>query len=134
MSKSLSELLKEKDLIEERLRSIPFSYSGVLQFCGAEVLTFRRFGTCQGTWIAKVRYKSETFWLRGNFGSCSGCDTLYGVLEQFQDNYYNWHCYQLFDEIEEDSEESLKLFIEAADEHFNRLLDFGRNLLEDQKT
>lgn len=50
-------------------------YSKALEMAGATVLDFEMFGSYQGDWIAHVTLPDgRTGFIRGYFGSCSGCD------------------------------------------------------------
>ncbi len=51
-------------------------YDDALRLAGAEVHAYESFGSYQGIWLAKVTYQGKTGWVRGYFGSCSGCDGL----------------------------------------------------------
>ncbi len=51
-------------------------YEGVLRLAGAKVLCYKRFGSWQGDWLAKVQYDSKTFWVHGYYGSCTQCDAV----------------------------------------------------------
>ena len=51
-------------------------YKEALEAAGAEVMAFEEFGSYQGDWWAKVRYKGELGWVQGSYGSCSGCDAF----------------------------------------------------------
>jgi len=51
-------------------------YKDALIAAGAEVLAYETFGSYQGDWWAKVNYEGKQFWVRGSYGSCSGCDAL----------------------------------------------------------
>lgn len=58
-----------------------FEYSGyckALRAAGAEVLVWDEFGSYQGDWLAKVVYKGKIGFIRGGYGSCSGCDAFEG--------------------------------------------------------
>lgn len=51
-------------------------YSLALESAGAKVLDYEQFGDYQGSWIAKVSYKGAVGYIRGFYGSCSGCDAF----------------------------------------------------------
>lgn len=53
-----------------------YSYHGALEAAGAEVLAFEEFGSYQGNWWAKVMYQGQIGWVKGSYGSCSGCDAI----------------------------------------------------------
>lgn len=52
------------------------SYAEALEAAGAVVIEFEEFGSYQGDWWAKVRYKGVEGWVCGSYGSCSGCDAF----------------------------------------------------------
>ena len=54
-----------------------------LQLAGAEVIIYQVFGCYQGNWVAKVRYHGSTGWIVGNYGSCSGCDTIEAINSNY---------------------------------------------------
>ena len=54
------------------------SYEEAMTAAGANVLRFEQFGSYQGDWFALVQYNSETGWVHGSYGSCSGCDAFEG--------------------------------------------------------
>jgi hypothetical protein len=49
-------------------------YKETMEMAGATVHSFREFGSYQGDWLAKVTWKGELGFVRGSYGSCSGCD------------------------------------------------------------
>jgi len=51
-------------------------YEKCLQLAGAKVTAFEKFGSYQGNWWAKVKYKGKTGWITRAFGSCSVCDAF----------------------------------------------------------
>lgn len=51
-------------------------YQEAMEAAGAEVLAFESFGSYQGDWWALVRFDGRTGWVRGSYGSCSGCDAF----------------------------------------------------------
>lgn len=56
------------------------SYEGALALAGATVLAFKRFGSYQGTWWAKL----PDGYIRGSYGSCSGCDEVEGLTSCYE--------------------------------------------------
>jgi hypothetical protein len=52
------------------------SYETALEAAGAVVHDFQSFGSYQGDWLAKVTYQGVTGFVRGSYGSCSGCDSF----------------------------------------------------------
>lgn len=118
--------------IEKQLNEISWlTYDGVLEFSGAEILSWARFGSYQGDWCAKVKFKDEEFWLHGYFGSCSVCDSLQAEIEWFPNSYEdykfwynsNWHEDPDLSDVHED------LFVKQAEEHIQSVKDFGLRLL-----
>ena len=54
------------------------TYEDLLEDICEEVYCYREFGSYQGDWFAKVKYRNNICWIHGWFGSCSGCDWLQG--------------------------------------------------------
>jgi len=52
------------------------SYREALEATGAKVWAFQEFGSYQGEWLALVEYKNIFGWIKGSYGSCSGCDAF----------------------------------------------------------
>lgn len=52
------------------------SYKAALVAAGADVMAFEEFGSYQGDWWAAVMYRGEMGFVRGSYGSCSGCDSF----------------------------------------------------------
>lgn len=64
---------------EEELEKIKLTgYPDILSRLYDEVYCYEEFGSYQGDWLAKVRKGDKVFWLKGCFGSCSGCDWFLG--------------------------------------------------------
>lgn len=70
------------------------SYHEAMQAAGASVLNFQCFGDYQGTWWAKVLFEGKTFWVKGYYGSCSGCDDFYAHFNSYEQNGCGEHCYE----------------------------------------
>ena len=51
-------------------------YEDALVAAGARIHDFRSFGSYQGDWIAKITHEGVTGYVRGSFGSCTGCDAF----------------------------------------------------------
>ena len=81
-------------------------YAVALKAAGAELLAFGEWGSYQGDWVAHVRYKGREGFVRGWYGSCSGCDAFQAEM--------GW------DDTEPDYQE--------------RLVAFGANYLEELHT
>jgi hypothetical protein len=73
------------------------SYEEALKAAGADIIAFENFGSYQGEWWAKVKYKGEVGWINGSFGSCSSCDAF--------EAEFGWH-----DEDKPDYQERLISF------------------------
>ena len=52
------------------------SYKQALEAAGAKVNAFKGFGSYQGEWYALVDVGGRIGWIRGYYGSCSGCDAF----------------------------------------------------------
>lgn len=61
-------------------------YALALTAAGAKVLKFECFGSYQGDWLAKVIYKGKEGWVRGAYGSCSGCDAFEAEIDYSPEN------------------------------------------------
>lgn len=60
-----------------RPHKVRLSYKGALETAGVKVHLFKEFGSYQGEWWAKVTMADgRKGWIRGYYGSCSGCDAL----------------------------------------------------------
>lgn len=100
------------------------SYEQALEAAGAQVIVFEEFGSYQGDWWALVKYKGETGWVNGSYGSCSGCDAFEG--EFGYGNGYNggggfWD-YET-DQYREPTDKERK-------DYEARLADFGKTYLD----
>jgi len=67
-----------------------YTYSGALVAAGWNVIAEESFGSYQGDWWALVERDGKRGWIHDSFGSCSGCDTIEGMRE-------DWEC-RLVDE------------------------------------
>lgn len=97
------------------------SYQEALEAAGAEVLEFEEFGSYQGDWWAKVRYKNELGWVQGSYGSCTGCDSF-----QAEFGWADANC----EEHMYDHKEDCQACEEAQQKYNERLADFGRGYLD----
>lgn len=52
------------------------SYRKALELSGAKIFEFEEFGTYSGDWYALIEYNGVIGIVRGNYGSCSGCDSF----------------------------------------------------------
>ena len=66
------------------------NYCAALIAAGATVHSFETFGDYQGSWWAKVTYKSETGFTNGCFGSCSGCDAFMNEFDDIKEKCDIW--------------------------------------------
>lgn len=106
------------------------SYELSLEKAGAKILSFKEFGSYQGTWLAFVEYNGQKGIVEGDYGSCSGCDRFHAEFNysdcptkdegKFYKNNNTWE-----DENECTEEEYNKLIVE----YDLRLADFGRSYL-----
>lgn len=101
-------------------------YQEALEAAGAEVLCFEHFGSYQGDWWAKVAYNSETFWVHGSYGSCSGCDAFQSEFGYSADKGCEGHEYYP-DKDCSDCKESHLFYLD-------KLADFGKRYLTDDLT
>lgn len=54
-------------------------YEDILEDVCDKVYGYKEFGSYQGDWLAYVRYKGKDVWIKGSYGSCSGCDWFQAV-------------------------------------------------------
>jgi hypothetical protein len=101
------------------------SYKQALEAAGANVLAYERFGSYRGDWLAKVTYKDETFYVAGEYGSCSGCDSFEAKFEcggaECEEHRY------------EGSKEDCAGCLAAREDYQTRLVDFGLSYLTDPR-
>ena len=97
------------------------SYEEAMQAAGAEVLEFMQFGSYQGDWWAKVRYKDELGWAQGSYGSCSGCDAF-----EAEFGWADADC----EEHKYNHKADCPDCQEAKKKYDERLADFGRGYLD----
>jgi hypothetical protein len=102
---------------------MPNSYQETLEAAGAEVLAFGEFGSYQGDWLAKVRYKGAVRFLKGSYGSCSGCDSL-----QAEFGYNDEVC---SDHRWEDKNPNCQACKTAKAEYDAKVVRFGQGYLDD---
>lgn len=98
------------------------SYQEAMEAAGAEVLAFEEFGSYQGDWWAKVRYKGETGWVQGSYGSCSGCDAFEEEI-----GYGSEHC----DDHRYRGSSDCPACQEVHTAYNKKLAEFGRGYLDD---
>lgn len=98
-------------------------YRDALEQAGAEVLCFEHFGSYQGDWWAKVTYNSETFWVTGSYGSCSGCDAFQSEFGYSSDQGCEGHEYNP-DKDCPDCRESHQFYLD-------KVAEFGKPYLND---
>lgn len=66
-------------------------YEWALGEAGAEVIAYRSFGSYQGDWWARVRYQGKDGWIKGSYGSCSGCDAWEHEVGWDDRTRQEWH-------------------------------------------
>jgi len=97
------------------------NYAKALEAAGAKVLLFKEFGSYQGDWLALVVLPDRSGWVRGSFGSCSGCDAF--------ESEFGWK-----DEKEDPEEYNIKLkafgenYLEQIMNDEEALKEVSRNL------
>jgi hypothetical protein len=97
------------------------SYQKALEAAGAEVLDFQEFGSYQGDWWARVRVDGKEGWVKGSYGSCSGCDAFAGEF----DSMGHYHGEEYASEYVSDVSDK-----DFAPETCERCADLGRRLAE----
>ncbi len=98
-------------------------YQEAMEAAGATILAFERFGSYQGSWWAKVEYEGKQFWIRGGFGSCSGCDAFYAEFGYDEGEHCDEHAYY------SDAPNDCKACAETREKYKEKLANFGRSYL-----
>ena len=99
-------------------------YQEAMELAGATILEYEKFGSYQGDWWAKVEYNDKKGWVRGSYGSCSGCDAFQGEFgyedhEHEDENYFD----PIYNGFKDGCEKCNRVKI--------RLIDFGKKYLGD---
>ena len=97
-------------------------YCEAMEMAGATVHNYREFGSYQGDWYAYVTYEGVTGWVRGSYGSCSGCDAFeaeFGYGDRGSCSDHRWNAAFGCSACED-----------AAKDYNSRLADFGRGYLD----
>jgi len=97
------------------------SYKMAMERAGAEILAFQSFGSYQGDWLAKVKYEGRTYWVHGNYGSCSGCDAFQAEFGYDDREHCAEHCYE--QSTDHSDCEACK---QALKSYYDRLSSFGK--------
>ena len=110
-------------------------YMESLEMAGAKVLSFKEFGSYQGTWLAIVEFNGEKGIVEGSYGSCSGCDAFeaeFGCYDSpvFQDGVY----YKTGRTWDEEDECSQEVYNSELKIHQKKISDFGMGYLRDLYT
>ena len=102
------------------------AYEEALEAAGAKIIAFNEFGSYQGDWWAKVRYNDKIGWVHGYYGSCSFCDAFEGEFGYKDDKCaeHRWSS---------ESHDDCHLCKVASVDYQNRLVDFGKEYLDDIK-
>jgi len=93
------------------------SYGLALKAAGAEVHEFEYFGDYQGEWVARVTFEGQDGWVKGYYGSCSGCDAFEAELG------YSLECSDHYETPRDDCK--------SCQEYQVKLAKFGREYLDD---
>jgi len=101
-------------------------YTNALKLAGAEIHAFKRFGTYQGDWYAKVTYNGITGFIQGSFGSCSMCDAFEHEFESVMHTHENGD--NIFGGLYED--EIFDTNCNECQETQKRLKSFGERYLD----
>lgn len=97
------------------LKGTSLDYQQALEAAGAIVHAYEMFGSYQGDWWAKVTLPDgRNGFVRGSYGSCSGCDALQNMFG------YSFG--------KEDWDANVTVF---TDDEYERIVDFGRGELEE---
>lgn len=65
-------------------------YEWAMEMAGAKVMAYKSFGSYQGDWFAKVEYKDKTYWIKGGYGSCPGCDAWNAECDYKEKTLKQW--------------------------------------------
>lgn len=101
------------------------SYQQAMEAAGAYVADFEEFGSYQGDWWAKVEFNGRTGFVRGYFGSCTGCDAFQGEF-----GYHEERCDEHRWKRPEEFADCPSCKSKAAS-YQERLAAFGAEYLED---
>ena len=101
-------------------------YEKALEAAGATVHAFQEFGSYQGDWLAKVSFGGNLGWIRGSYGSCSGCDAFQSEFDyDYSDGKCNSHEYTYSTDIIDCSACDL-----VSATYQNKLKSFGLGYLD----
>lgn len=105
-------------------------YANSLEAAGATVHEFKRFGSYQGDWWAKVTIpEGATGWIHGSYGSCSGCDAFVAEMG------YESHDHPGNDYVSTSGSEDWDVAnCSTCAEYQKRVADFGRRYLDEVLT
>lgn len=99
------------------------SYREAIAATGATVREFEEFGSYQGDWLAKVELQDgRVGWVRGSYGSCSGCDAFQAEFGYGNEGWCDEHDYR--------PKEDCSLCIAAKAEYTSKLASFGAGYLD----
>jgi hypothetical protein len=101
-------------------------YKTVLEMAGAKVICFKKFGSYQGDWWAKVDFNGIISWVHGWYGSCSGCDTIDAISSSHPWDVEDDHFLYGIGELKNDCPDCQKIK--------QQFLDVGTNYLNDLHT
>lgn len=109
------------------------SYEGALEAAGAVVHAFQEFGSYQGDWWARVTYEGVTGWVRGCYGSCSGCDSLQSEFDYDNEPAETFEIWaeRLCWRDEPQERITPEIYAEAVSAFRDRYAAFGRGYLDD---
>ena len=102
-------------------------YKEAMEAAGAEVLAYEEFGSYQGDWYAKIKFRDKVSWVQDCYGSCSSCDAF---ESDFQDSGHDCvdgeYNNPLYDEFLDDCEECQIVK--------KKLIRFGREYIDQDLT
>ncbi len=97
------------------------NYQTALEAAGAKVLAFESFGSYQGDWLALVEHQGNKTYVRGSYGSCSGCDAF-----EAEFGYHEGKC----DEHSYEDSNDCQDCVAAKTDYDTRLQAFGTGYLD----
>jgi len=103
-------------------------YDEALKLAGAQVISYRRFGSPTGHWWAKVRWRGDDAWAHGVFGACPQCDVIDSEIGEF------YHRHQGVEKRVDGRLGDLHEDCERCREMSRRMLRIGREHLDNLLT
>ena len=100
-------------------------YRMTMEKAGATVHRFKEYGSYQGDWLAEVTFDGRNGFVRGSYGSCSGCDAFQAECDLSHSVDGDYHS---------PSWNGIKEGCEQCAEAEQKFIAFGKSYLKDLKT